>query len=100
MSPNTPQSRGTSNHGESNVNDALDLIWRRAELPNHVLSAAELAHWQPSQRDAIIKLGLLRRTSDATAMICEDCGTPHPVEVIRDSRKPHQPYYLCPEIGR
>jgi hypothetical protein len=82
------------------VNDALDLVWRRAELANHVLSAAEIARWPSDQRDAIINLGLLRRTSDATALICEDCGTPHPVEVIRDPRKPHQPYYLCPDIGR
>ena len=82
------------------MSDALDAVWRRAELPNHVLSAAELARWRPDQRDAIIKLGLLRRTSDATALICEDCGQPHPAEVIRDPRKPAQPYYLCPEIGR
>jgi hypothetical protein len=53
------------------VNDALDLVWRRAELPNHVLSAAEIACWQPEQRDAIIRLGLLRRASDATALLCE-----------------------------
>ena len=82
------------------MNDALDLVWRRAELPNHVLTAAELARWQPAQRDTIIAVGLLRPTSDATALSCEDCGAPHPVEVIRDPRKPHQPYYLCPEIGR
>lgn len=82
------------------MNDALDLVWRRAELPNHVLSAAEIARWQSDHRDAIIKLGLLRRISDATALICEDCGPPHPVEVVRDPRKPNQPYYHCPEIGR
>ena len=82
------------------MSDALDLVWRRAEIANHVLSAAEIARWPSGQRDAIINLGLLRRTSDATALICDDCGTPHPAEVIRDPRKPHQPYYLCPEIGR
>jgi len=82
------------------LNDALDLVWRRAELRNHVLSAAEIARWQSDQRDAMITLGLLRRTSDATALMCEDCGPPHPVEVIRDPRKANQPYYLCPEIGR
>jgi hypothetical protein len=86
--------------GDRSLNDALDLVWRRAELRNHVLSAAEIARWQSDQRDAIINLGLLRRTSDATALMCEDCGPPHPVEVIRDPRKPQQPYYLCPEIGR
>lgn len=82
------------------MSDALDLVWRRAELRDHVLTASELAQWQPDQRDAIISLGLLRRTSDATALICGDCGTPHPVEVIHDPRKPGHPYYLCPEIGR
>lgn len=82
------------------MSDALDLVWRRAELRNHVLIASELAEWLPAQRDAVISLGLLRRTSDATALICGDCGTPHPVEVIHDPRKPGEPYYLCPEIGR
>jgi hypothetical protein len=100
MWPNTPLSSGASNDGELSVNDALDMVWRRAELPNHVMNAAELARWHPGQRDAIIKLGLLRRTSDATALICEDCGQPHPVEVIRDSRRLPEPYYLCAEIGR
>jgi hypothetical protein len=82
------------------VDDALDLVWHRAELPNHVLSAAEIAQCQPDQRQAMIALGLLRRTSDATAVMCEDCGPPHPAESIRDPRKPQQPYYVCPEIGR
>jgi hypothetical protein len=82
------------------LSDALNLVWRRAEIPNHVLSAAEIAPWQPDQLKAIIELGLLRRTSDATALTCEDCGQPHPVEIIRDPRKPQQPYYLCGEIGR
>jgi hypothetical protein len=86
--------------GDRSLNDALDLVWRRAELPTHVLSAAELASWPTDQRARIVDLGLLRRTTDATALICEDCGSPHPVEVIRDPRKPQRPYYLCPEIGR
>jgi hypothetical protein len=86
--------------GDRGLSHALDLVWRRAEIPNHVLSAAEIARWQSDQRDAIIKLGLLRRISDATALICEDCGLPHPAEVIRDPRKPGHPFYLCPEIGR
>ena len=82
------------------MSDALDLVWRRADLPNHILSAAELASWQPDQRVSILTLGLIRRTSDATALICEDCGSPHPVEVITDPRKPRRPYYHCPQIGR
>jgi hypothetical protein len=82
------------------MSDALDLVWRRAEIRDHVLSAAEIALWNPDQRDAILKLRLLRRVSDTTVLTCEDCGSPHPVEVIRDPRRPAEPYYLCPEIGR
>jgi len=82
------------------VSDALDLVWRRAELRDHVLTASELALLQADHRDVILQLGVLRRTSDATALMCEDCGPPHPVEIIRDARKPDQPYYLCPAIGR
>lgn len=83
------------------MNDTLDMLWPRAELRDHVLNAREVARWQADQRVAIISLGLIRRTSDATALICEDCGPPpHTAEVIRDRRKPLQPYYVCPEIGR
>ena len=82
------------------MNEALDMVWQRAELRDHVLSARELARWQADQRDVITALGLICRTSDATALLCDDCGPPHPVEVIRDPRKPQRPYYLCPEIGR
>src|SRR5437762_2936322 len=82
------------------MSDVLDLVWRRAEIRDHVLSAAELALWKSDQLDAILKLGLLRRVPDATALMCDDCGSPHPVEVIRDPRRPAEPYYLCPEIGR
>ena len=82
------------------MNDALDMVWSRAEIRDHVLTARELGDWPADQRGALVALGLLRRCSDATALVCEDCGPPHPVEVIRDQRKPEQPYYVSPQIGR
>jgi len=82
------------------VSEALDLIWRRADVQGHVLSHAELAAWPPGERKTIIGLGVIRRTTDATALICEDCGESHPAEIVRDPRRPELPYYLCPRIGR
>jgi hypothetical protein len=82
------------------VNDGLDLVWSRAELPDHVFTAAELAEWRTVERDAVLELGILRRTNDATALTCDNCGPPHTVEVLRDRNRPEQPYYICPEIGR
>lgn len=82
------------------MSDGLDLIWRRADIENHVLEQAEIAHWPQAEREAILHLGLIRRTIDTTTLTCEDCGEPHPSEVIRDPRRPESPYYLCPRIGR
>ncbi|MBX9601413.1 MAG: hypothetical protein K2X35_10420 [Bryobacteraceae bacterium] len=82
------------------MSEALDLVWRRADVQGHVISQAELAVWPSGDRETIIDLGLIRRTTDATALICEDCGEPHSAEIVRDARRPELPYYLCPRIGR
>ena len=82
------------------MSDALDLIWRRADVQGHVISHAELAAWPPGQRKTIVDLGLIRRTTDATALICDDCGESHTAEIVRDARRPELPYYRCPRIGR
>lgn len=65
-----------------------------------MISHAELAALPPGERNAIVDLGLVRRTTDATALICDDCGEPHPAEIIQDPDQPGIPYYLCPKIGR
>lgn len=82
------------------MSEALDLIWQRADVQGHVLSHAELAACPPGELKAIIDLGLIRRTTDATALICEDCGESHSAEIVLDPRRPESPYYLCPRIGR
>ena len=82
------------------MSEALDLVWRRADVQGHVLSHVELATWPPGERKTIIDLGLIRRTAEATALICEDCGESHSAEIVRDPRRPELPYYLCPRIGR
>jgi hypothetical protein len=82
------------------VSEALDLIWRRADVQGHVISHAELAAWPPGERKTIVDLGLIRRTTDATALVCDDCGESHSAEIVRDARRPELPYYLCPRIGR
>jgi len=100
MCPSTSRSGAALRNGRSKVSEALDLIWRRADVHGHVLSHAELAAWPPGERKTIIGLGVIRRTTDATALICEDCGESHPAEIVRDPRRPELPYYLCPRIGR
>ena len=82
------------------MSEALDLIWRRADVQGHAISHAELADWPPGERKTIVDLGLIRRTTDATALICDDCGESHIAEIVRDARRPELPYYRCPRIGR
>lgn len=82
------------------MSDALDLVWQRADLRSHVLEHSEIAGWPSIDRDAILHIGLIRRTADAATVTCEDCGERHGAEVIRDPRHPEKPYYLCPRIGR
>lgn len=82
------------------MSEALDLIWRRADVQGHVISHAELAAWPHGERKTIVDLGLIRRTTDATALICDDCGESHAAEIVRDARRPELPYYRCPRIGR
>jgi hypothetical protein len=96
----TSRSGAVSRSGRSKVSKALDLIWRRADLQNHVLEQSEIAEWRSVDRDVIRHLGLIRRTADAATVTCEDCGKRHGAEVIRDPRHPDKPYYLCPTIGR
>lgn len=82
------------------MSEPLDLIWRRADVQGHVISHAELAACPPGERKTIIDLGLIRRTTDATALICDDCGESHTAEIVREAWRPELPYYLCPRIGR
>lgn len=82
------------------MSEALDLIWRRADVQGHVISHAELAAWPSGERKTIAELGIIRRTTDATSLVCEDCGESHSAEIVRDARRPESPYYLCPRIGR
>ena len=82
------------------MSEALDLIWRRADVQGHVISqpTCGLAAWR--KHKTIVDLGLIRRTTDATALICDDCGESHTAEIVRDARRPELPYYRCPRIGR
>ena len=100
MCPSTSRSGAASRSGRSKVSRALGLVWRRAELRNHLLEQSEIAEWPTVDRDAVLRLGLIRRTADATNVTCEDCGERHGAEVIRDARHPEKPYYLCPGVGR
>lgn len=100
MCQSTSQSGAASRNGRSKVSEALDLIWRRADVQGHVISQAELAAWPPGESKTIVDLGLIRRTTDATVLICDDCGESHSAEIVRDPRRPESPHYLCPSIGR
>jgi hypothetical protein len=82
------------------VNDALASLWKRADLRDHVFSADEVRAWSTVLRTALQRARILQRVGDAEAMVCDDCGESHSVEVIRDSRQKADPYYRCPRIGR
>ena len=102
MCPSTSRSGAASRNGRSKVSEALDLVWRRADAPGaRDLRTPNLRLGRPGERETIVDLGLIRRTTDATALMCEDCGeSSHRRGRFADARQPELPYYLCPRIGR
>jgi hypothetical protein len=82
------------------VSDALQLLWRRADIKDHVIEQPEMLSWTESDRKAIQAQKLIRRIADARSIICEDCGDPHLAEVVQYPRRGGRFYYHCPEIGR
>ena len=82
------------------MSDALQLLWRRADIKDHVIQQTEILGWVESDRKTILARNLIRRIADARSITCDDCGNPHLAEVIQDHRRGGRFYYHCPEIGR
>jgi hypothetical protein len=69
------------------VDSALVQLFRRTNLPDHILTYDETRRWPEAEREALFHLDILRRTEDAKTLVCDTCGDEEDV-VIGLGREP------------
>lgn len=79
------------------MDKALAQLLKRTDLVGHVITWDETRHWPAAEREAIFRLGLLRRIEDAEYATCEVCPDGHYAEVISDIGP--EPRIYCGEHG-
>jgi hypothetical protein len=70
-------------------------VFRRTNLPEHLFTYDEMRRWPEAEREALLRLGLLRRADDADSVVCETCGES---EEVRSDLGP-EPRVYCPQLG-
>ena len=78
------------------MNKPLQLILRRADVRDHVITFDETRAWPAAERDSIFRLGILRAIEDADVVTCIACGDPHLAEIVSDGAEPR---IWCPAVG-
>lgn len=84
------------------MNKPLDLILRRADVQDHVISYDETSRWPAAEREQIFNLGFLRRMEDCEWVACDACHDLHLEEVFflpDAAAKNRQLFIYCPEVG-
>ncbi|MGA2721593.1 MAG: hypothetical protein ABSG79_04185 [Bryobacteraceae bacterium] len=74
----------------------LQLILRRADVRDHVITFDETRGWPAAERDSVFALGMLRAIEDADVVTCTACGDPHLAEIVSDGAEPR---LWCPAAG-
>jgi hypothetical protein len=83
--------------------DFLRLLWDRADIPEPVFSAQEVAQWPQGALTQLVRRRLLAEAVPATTATCDACGTDHVEEVNFIEAPPgtgRRAYIHCPEVGR
>jgi len=80
--------------------DALDLIWRSADVGSPLFAGDEMSTWTPGLVQCLKDLGLLRPTRTASQVNCDACGESHRVGGITYPDGQARFYARCPENGR
>lgn len=75
----------------------LTQLLSRADLAGHIIVYDETRHWPAAEREAIFRLGILRRIEDAEHVTCEACPDAPYAEVISDIGP--EPRIYCGEHG-
>jgi len=79
------------------VDSPLTQLLSRADLAGHVVGYDEARRWPAAERDAILRLGLLRKVADAEYATCEICPDAEPCELSLDIGP--DPRVHCPQHG-
>lgn len=79
------------------MDNPLTQLLTRADLAGHVFGFDETRRWPPGERDAILRLGILRAAAEAEYSTCEICSDGEPCDLILDIGP--EPRIHCPQHG-
>lgn len=79
------------------MDSPLTQLLNRADLTGHVIRYDETRRWPAQDRDAILRLGILRKAADAEYATCEICADGEPCDLILDIGP--DPRIHCPQHG-
>lgn len=79
------------------MDSPLTQLLSRADLTGHVVGYDEARRWPAAERDAILRIGLLRKAADAEYATCEICPDGELCDVIQDIGP--DPRIHCPQHG-
>lgn len=79
------------------MDSLLTRLLSRADLAGHVIGYDETRQWPAAEREAILRLGILRKTADAEYATCEICADGEPCDLILDIGP--DPRIHCPQHG-
>jgi len=79
------------------VDNPLTQLLNRADLAGHIFGFDETRRWPPGERDAILRLGILRAAAEAEYSTCEICSDGEPCDLILDIGP--EPRIYCPQHG-
>ncbi|MCC6390076.1 MAG: hypothetical protein IT167_05710 [Bryobacterales bacterium] len=66
------------------MDSPLTQLLSRADLAGHVIGYDETRRWPAAEREAILRLGILRKATDAEYASCEICADGEPCDLILD----------------
>ena len=79
------------------MDSPLTQLLNRADLAGHVIGYDETRRWPAAEREAILRLGILRKAADAEFATCEICADGEPCDLILDIGP--DPRIHCPQHG-
>lgn len=79
------------------MDSPLAQLFSRTDLAGHVIVYDETRRWPAAEREAILRLGILRRIEDADYVTCDVCPDAHYADIILDIGP--EPRIYCGEHG-
>ena len=79
------------------MDSPLTQLLNRADLAGDVIGYGEIRQWPAVEREAIFRLGILRKATDAEYSTCEICADGEPCDLVLDIGP--DPRIHCPQHG-